>query len=426
MIKNEIKGIEQDVYIETLSNGLKVFLVPFKNRKNYYINYVTNYGSIVTKFVPVGESKMIEVPYGVAHFLEHKMFEQENGEEPFEFFSKYGSDANASTGYKSTSYTVEGTNNIEENLEYLLDYVNSPYFTDENVEKEKNIIIEEINMYNDEPEGKLYEASSKAIFKYHPMRIDIGGTEESVKKITKEDLYNCYNTFYQPSNMFLIIGGNFDKDSVLKVIKNNKKLMSNNICSSINIEEIKEPLEVNKREIELKINNIVIPKMIFTLKISLKDIPFEKRFEYVLNVNILLGVLYSSSSLFKEKMLKEEKLSILATSKAIIDDFLLVEFIAESKCPKVLYKEIVKCFKEQDITSEEVERHKKVYISSEVLKSDKVVSTINSLLSNIIDYGDIIYNKLDIIKNINFDSVMYTRKSIDIDNSSLVIGYPKE
>ena len=426
MIKKEVKGIGQDVLYDVLPNGLRVFLIPFKNRKNYYINYVTNFGSTTTKFIPCDGDNFIKVPYGVAHFLEHKMFEQESGEDPFEFFSKYGSDANAATGYNTTAYTVEGTENIEENLEYLLNYVNSPYFTDENVEKEKNIIVEEINMYNDEPEGKLYEASGKAIFKRHPMRVDIGGTEKSVRSITKEDLYNCYNAFYQPSNMFLVIGGNFDVESVLNVVKNNKLLMQNNIKKDIKVAKIYEPLEVNSKFKELKINNIMIPKLVFTLKISLKDIEEKDRFEYVMYLNLLFNILYDSSSIFMEEMLKQEKLSILVTSKAIVDDFVLVEFIAESKVPIELKEEIVKCFKERVITEEEVERQKKVYIASEVLKSDKVVSIVNMFLSNIVDYGDIIYDKIDIVKKINLDKMISIRKCIDIDNSSLVIGYPKE
>lgn len=426
MIMKEIKGLGQSVFVETLSNGLKVYLVPFKNRKNYYINYVTNFGSTTTKFIPIDDDKFVTVPYGVAHFLEHKMFEQENGEDPFKFFSKYGSDANASTGYKTTSYTVEGTSNIEENLEYLLNYVNSPYFTDENVEKEKNIIIEEINMYSDEPEGKLYEASSKSIFKSHPMRVDIGGTEKSVRSITKKDLYDCYNAFYQPSNMFLLIGGNFDVDSVLNVIKKNERLASNKFNQKIEIKAVKEPLAVNCKFKEVKINNIIIPKFIFTLKISLKDIAEKDRFEYVLYVNLLLGILYGSSSSFREEMLKQEKMSILATSKAIIDDFLLIEFIAESKYPRELADEIVRCFNEQEITEEDVERHKKVYISYEVLKSDKVVPTVNMLLGSIVDYGDIVYDKFDIVKSVNLNKIIEVRKGIDIDNSSLVIAYPKE
>ncbi len=426
MITREIKDLEQTVHIEVLDNGLTVYLVPFKNRKNYYIEYVTKFGASIGKFKPCDTDKFQKISYGVAHFLEHKMFEQESGEDPFEFFSKYGSDANASTGYKSTSYVVEGTNNIEENLDYMLTYVNSPYFTDENVEKEKNIIIEEINMYNDEPEGKLYRESSMAIFKNHPMRIDIGGTEKSVRNITKEELYSCYNTFYQPSNMFLIIGGNFSIDSVMKVIKNNKALNSNKIKEEITVKSVKEPNEVNVKFKEISIEGMVIPKFILTIKKSIKGLEKKDRYELSVLVSLLYNILFGSASTFREQALKQGMMSFLSPSKVIVDDFLLIEFLAESRSPKELSEKLIECFKNKEITEEEIERHKKCYISNLVLTSDRVVSTVSSLVDNIIDYDDIVYNKIDIVRSINLDKMNRLREFIDIDNSSLVIANCKE
>lgn len=426
MITKELKGLEQKVNIEVLDNGLTVYLIPFKNRKNYYIEYVTKFGASINKFKPVDSDKFKTISYGVAHFLEHKVFEQETGEDPFKFFSKYGSDANASTGYKSTSYIVEGTNNIEENLDYMLTYVNSPYFTDENVEKEKNIIVEEVNMYNDEPEGKLYRESGKAIFKRHPMRIDIGGTEKSIRGITKEELYSCYNTFYQPSNMLLFIGGNFDVEKVMNVIKNNKALNSRSAKKNFEVKVAREPEEVNTKFKELEIEGMVIPKFILTIKKLLKNVDKKDRFELAVSVNILYNILYGDSSNFREEALNSNIMSYLVTSKVIVDDFLLVEFMAESQDPKKLSEMIVNCFKKKKITSEEVERQKKCFISNLVLASDRVVPTISSLVDNVIDYGDIIYDKVDIIRGITLDKIEKVRKFINIDNSSLVIANCKE
>ena len=425
MISKELKGLEQKVYIEKLNNGLTVYLIPFKNRKNYYIEYITKFGAAVNKFIPIGKKSFKKVPYGIAHFLEHKMFEQKTGETPFEFFSIYGSDANAATGYKVTSYTVEGTNNIEKNLDYLLTYVNSPYFTNENVDKEKNIIIEEINMYNDEPEGKIYRESSKAIFKYHPMRVDIGGTEESVNSITKEDLYDCYNLFYQPNNMLLFIGGNFDIDSVINVIKSNKDLNKNKFNQQIKIKNINEPLNVNIPYRKLKISGLIIPKLILTLKLSIKDIPKNKLYNYVLAVTLLTNILYGSSSRFREEALKLGIMSFFTISKAIIDDFLLVEFAAESKEPEKLAAMVKEYFLNQTIEDLDLERNKKSYIAGLVLSSDRVVSTVSNLVDTVIDYGDIIPNKMDIIKSINLKYIFYVKDKINIDNSSLIIAYPK-
>ena len=201
MIKKEIKGLDVNIYYEKLNNGLDIYLVPYSNRNNYYIEYAVKYGACINEFISNTTGKKTKMPLGIAHFLEHKMFEQEDGIDPFAFYSETGSDANASTSYDMTSYTVEGTSNIEVNLDYLLNYVNSPYFTEQNVEKEKGIIIEELNMYKDQPENILYEKSNCALFKKHPMRRDVGGTPRSVRKITKEILYECYDTFYQPNNI---------------------------------------------------------------------------------------------------------------------------------------------------------------------------------------------------------------------------------
>ena len=423
MKKKMLEGIEQEVITETLDNGLKIFLMPFKNRKNYSINYMTIFGAAIDKFKVNG--KVCSPPSGVAHFLEHKMFEQETGEDPFEFFSKTGSDANASTGYKSTSYTVEGTNNIEENLEFLLNYVNSPYFTDENVEKEKNIIVEEINMYNDEPESRMYNESSKAIFKRHSMRIDIGGTEESVRKITKDDLYSCYNAFYIPSNMYLFISGNFDAESILKVIKNNKLLNGKKNNPVVSVIRPNEPLEVNKKKIELKLDNVVKPKMIFTLKISLKDLHFEDKYKFVLLTTFIYDILYGSASIFKEEALSDNLFTEFVASKMVIDDFLLIEFMAESSSPEKLKEKIVEYFNNKEITKVDVERYKKTYISSYVLSSDRVQSTLNGVIESVVDYGDVIYDKINIIRSITLDDVLLAKSKIDIDNSSLVVAYSK-
>ncbi len=426
MIKKELIGLDISVYEEELDNGLKVYLVPLKNRTNFQVSYFTKYGASINEFISLDDNKKIKVPYGVAHFLEHKMFEQENGEDPFSYFAKFGSDANAYTSYRVTAYVLEGSNEVEKNVDYLLDYVNSPYFTDENVEKEKGIIIEEINMYKDEPEGKLYDVSNKAVFIKHPCRIDVGGTPKSVRSITKEVLYKCYNTFYQPSNMCLVIVGNFDKDSVLKTIKNNKKL--NSRTSKIPIKKVltNEPYEVNIKNKELKIKNIAIPKSIVTFKSLLKEMNSEERYKYKMALDILLYLLYGPSSTFREEMLNKNLMTFLYSSKSIVDDILLIELTAESKDPKKLFDETIKRFKNIKITKEDVERVKKVKIANEVYATDRVSMIMSMINSYLIDQDEVVYNRIELIKSITLEDILNVKKDIDLDNYSFVIGYPKE
>ena len=219
----ELKGLDQTLYYEKLENGLEVYMLPYKNKSNYTMHYLTKYGSIQTTFIPYGEKEKITVPDGIAHFLEHKMFEQEDGVDPFTYAAKTGTYSNASTNFECTRYYFEGNQAFQDNLNYLLDFVGSPYFTDETVEKEKGIIAEEIKQYDDEVEWVFEEEMKKAILQKDNHRVDIAGTIESINTITKEDLYNTYYTFYQPSNMFLVISGDFKVEDAINTIKNNEK-----------------------------------------------------------------------------------------------------------------------------------------------------------------------------------------------------------
>ncbi len=422
----EINGLGVKIYHEELENGLKILLIPFDDRKNYYIEYLTKYGAEVDQFKSNSSNKRIKTPFGVAHFLEHKMFEQENGIDPFSFYSKSGADANASTGYKTTSYTVEGVCNLEENLEFLIECVNSPYFTDKNVEKEKGIIIEELNMYKDQPENKLYETSNKAVFIKHPYRRDIGGTPKSVKKITKEILYECYNTFYQPNNMILAIAGNFDVEKTINLIKRNKIINSNKNNNQIKVYKIKEPLKVNKKEVKLNIKNLILPKFVLSFKSETELKSGIEKYKFSLCLDILLYILFGMSSQFRETMLEREMYSLLYSSSIVIENLFLVEFVAETKKPDDFKNEILNHLKNASFTKEDVERVKKVKISLEVMETDKPYRVLDMAIDQLNEYGEILYNKMDIIRNISYDDIIKVKDSINYDNYSYVVGYPKK
>ena len=182
----KLKGLDISCYTDTLDNGLEIIMLPYKNKKNYYISYATKFGSEVTKFIPNDGDEFVKVPDGIAHFLEHKMFEQEDGVDPFAYFSETGTGANAFTDFDNTQYICYGTKNFEDNLRYLLTYVNQPYYTDQNVEKEKGIIAEELKMYDDIPEFILEMKLRQNIYHNSNRRVDIGGSIPEINKITKE------------------------------------------------------------------------------------------------------------------------------------------------------------------------------------------------------------------------------------------------
>lgn len=425
MLKKEFKGLDIDICYEKLDNGLSVYIIPYKDRKNYYIEYCSKYGAEIDEFISVDTGKKTKKPYGVAHFLEHKMFEQEDGTDPLIFFSESGTDANASTGYKVTSYTVEGINDFEKNLSYLLDYVNSPYFTDENVEKEKGIIIEELNMYKDQPENVLFEKSNQALFKKHPMRRDVGGTPSSVRKITKEILTDCYNTFYQPSNMFLVILGDLDPEKTIELIKKHKKLNSKSSLKPVQVFKSNEPLEVNEKEKIVKIKNLIIPKFILNFKSPVRELTKEEKYKYLLSSNILLYILFGMSSEFREEMLKKEAYSLFYYSEVIIDNLFIIEFVAETKKPNELKEEVFNYLKNKKITEEDVERVKKVKIALQVIDSDKPYRVIDSVVDHVIEFDDVIYNKMDLLREITLKDIEEVRNNILMDNYSYVLGIKK-
>ena len=221
MDKKEYTQLKETIYQERLNNGLTVTIVPKQGFRKTYAVFTTNYGSIDNEFVPIGLDRKAYVPDGVAHFLEHKMFEKEEGD-VFQKFGALGASANAYTSFTKTSYLFSCTDHLYENLETLLDFVQTPYFTDETVEKEKGIIAQEIQMYQDNPDWRLSFGMLNNLFPTHPIHIDIAGTVESIQDIRPEDLYMCYDTFYHPSNMKLLVVGNVDPEMTMTFIRENQ------------------------------------------------------------------------------------------------------------------------------------------------------------------------------------------------------------
>ncbi|MBR2460698.1 MAG: insulinase family protein [Clostridia bacterium] len=197
-------------------SGLDIYVVK-KDFSATYAVFGTRYGSLDNCFRIKGEERPVEVPEGIAHFLEHKMFEMEDGRDAFELYAETGAEANAYTSIDRTAYLFSCTSDFETNLRTLLRMVTSPFFTEQTVKKEQGIIGEEIRMCEDRPWDALHYGLMRAVYKAHPVRIPITGTVESIAEITPELLYNCYNTFYNLRNMALCICGNVDVESVAAI-----------------------------------------------------------------------------------------------------------------------------------------------------------------------------------------------------------------
>ena len=419
----ELKGLDQTLYYEKIENGLEVYMLPYKNKSNYTMHYLTKYGSIQTTFIPYGEKEKITVPDGIAHFLEHKMFEQEDGVDPFTYAAKTGTYSNASTNFECTRYYFEGNQSFQDNLNYLLDFVGSPYFTDENVEKEKGIIAEEIKQYDDEVEWVFEEEMKKALLQKDNHRVDIAGTIESINTITKEDLYNTYYTFYQPSNMFLVISGDFKVEDAINTIKNNETLRNAKTNFKVKVFQEEEPLAVNEKIKELEFN-VVNTKVGYGIKIPIKHI--KDKYLFNLYIGLMLSIKFGLSSVFREKLKKEQLMTSFYMEREIVGEYLIVVFKADSETPFELIEEIKKELANIEIPEEEINRLKKVWISSEVIMIDNINMSLENIVDDIIEFGDIIPNKVEIFRSLNKKDYDKILSSIDFSNSSTVIIRPKE
>lgn len=416
--------LELEGYYEKLANGLEVYLIPMENKDKYFLTYATKFGSTTTTFTPGDSKKEVTVPNGIAHFLEHKMFEQEDGVDPFTFFSKSGTDANASTNFSGTRYIATGTKNYEENLRYLINYVNSPYFTDNNVEKEKGIIAQEINMYKDQAEYAIENTLRQNTFHKDNHRVDIAGEIEDINKITKEDLYLCYNNFYQPRNMFLLVVGKFDLDKTKNIINELLRPLENKTETPPTIKEIKEPQAIRKKE-ETVPFNITIPKIMLSIKTPSSNFKITDNIKLDLYLYIILSVAFGNSSLFKEKITNNNLITKFYTDQESINNYKILYFYAESTNTTELLEELYNEFEHIKITESDLERYKKVLIAQEIKQADYVDGITMSITNDIIKYNQLVTNSIELYKELNITELNKVLKAIDFKNRALVTYIPK-
>jgi len=335
MNKVHFETLQETLYNEKLENGLDVYILPKRGFSKTYVTFTTNYGSIDRTFIPNGKSEEVTVPDGIAHFLEHKMFEKEEGD-VFQKFSVLGGSANAFTSSTRTAYLFSATDKLYENTEVLLDFVQEPYFTEETVEKEKGIIAQEITMYDDQPDWRLYFGAIQNMFHEHPVKIDIAGTVESIDDITAEHLYECYNTFYHPSNMVLFIVGAADPEEMMAFIKKNQSEKTFKEPEEIVRKFPEEPTTAAIPEETLTMD-VTKPKLSFGMKCTKTDVQGEEMLKQELASDLVLDILFGRSSKFytdayKDGIIDESYSYAFSLEKGF--GFALI--ISDTEDPKVL------------------------------------------------------------------------------------------
>ena len=218
IIKNEM--LNECMYKKEYKSGLRAYVMPKRGYQKTYAMFATNFGSIDDKFKLPESGEIFEVPDGVAHFLEHKLFSMKDGS-AMDKFAAMGSSSNAYTSFTHTSYLFSCTEGFDDSFKLLLDFVQNPYITDESVENEKGIIGQEIRMYEDDPDWQVYFNFINCLYNDFSVKKDIAGTVESISGIDRELLYKCFKTFYDPSNMVIFVVGDVDAESVFKMIEDN-------------------------------------------------------------------------------------------------------------------------------------------------------------------------------------------------------------
>lgn len=293
---------QETVYTEQLSNGLQVYILAKSGFQKTYATFSTRYGSIDHHFQVEGD-EACKVPDGIAHFLEHKMFEEPKGD-VFAQFASQGASANAFTSFDRTVYLFSATEQIENSVETLLNFVQNPYFTDDNVEKEKGIIAQEINMYKDHPDWQSYFGLFAALYQKHPIHIDIAGTVDSIYQINKELLYLCYNTFYHPSNMSLFIVGDVDPEKMLLLIRDNQAKKQFPQQGRIHRYFDKEPKSVKEAKIEKQLT-ISMPKCLIGYKDRQNGLQGQALLQRECLSKLMLDILFGASSTLYQELYDE-------------------------------------------------------------------------------------------------------------------------
>ena len=384
-------------------SGLDVYVFPKKLTTSFAV-FGTKYGSIDNKFRIKGEKEITEVPNGIAHFLEHKLFDNEDGVDTFSRYAETGASANAFTSFEKTAYLFSCTENFEESLEILLDFVTKPYFTEKSVQKEQGIIGQEIKMGEDNPGRVLFFNMLEAMYENHPVKISIAGTVDSIAKIDAELLYKCYNTFYNLNNMILCVCGNVEVESVLKVC--DKILKKAPACE---IERIfdKESDKVLKSRITAKMQ---VAKPLFDIGIKDNNIPSKPfdRLRKAAGMAVLNEMLFSKSSKIFNDLYNEGLISNnLEYCYSISESFAFNELSGEANDPELVYGRIYDYIKEKQKTGldkEEYERCKKVIYADFIKTFDNTEEIAYELMSYIFEGCDL-FDYTDAVKNLTFEYV---------------------
>lgn len=402
----ENKKIGEKYYHFTHESGLRIYVAP-KNHNSTYALFGTKYGSIDSKFKTGGEAEFTTVPDGIAHFLEHKLFENENGIHADQRFAATGASSNAYTAFDKTCYLFSCSDNgekFEKSLEILLDFVTHPYFTEETVKKEQGIIGQEIKMYEDSPAWQVYFQMVANMYQKHSVRLDIAGTIDSISKITADILYKCHSVFYSLSNMALCVAGDVGPEQVKKVAD---RILAPSKAVDIERFRYDEPAGVKKSVTEKKLK---VSKPLFHIGIKdpetgLYGRPLAKK---CAEADILLNMVFGKSSDFYTRLYNAGKINSKFAAEAEIEpEFSHMVLGGESEDPGCVMEEVMAEFEgkiKNGLDRQDFERFKKAGYAGSVTLFDSTEEIANSMM-NCLFRGYDLFELPDIVGSVEFGDI---------------------
>lgn len=395
------ESVGEKYYYTRHKSGLDIFVIPKKFTESYAL-FSTRYGAIDNCFKLEGDAEFVKVPDGIAHYLEHKMFENEDGVDTFARFAKYGADANAFTSSEMTAYLFSCTDHFDENLEILLDYVTKPYFTPQTVAKEQGIIGQEIRMGEDNPHRALYYNLMEALYEKHQIKLNVAGTVESIAEITADLLYSCYRTFYNLSNMMLVVSGDVTMEQVLKTAD---KILPMQEEKKIVRKYEDEKREVNKKRVKA---SFPVARPLFMIGVKDPDIPSEphERLKKMVAGDMLYSVLFGSTSEFAIDVYESGLVRGFNAGYELDHVYGMGVFSGEADDPETVYAKLLDYIAEKKktgLSEVDFERCKRASYASLVREFDsvRVANTFTYLRHDDID----LFDYVEAVKNVKFEEL---------------------
>lgn len=411
----------ETIHILTLDNGMSVHLIPKKESAfTTFVELSVPFGALHLTYEIDGVNKTL--PAGVAHFLEHKMFAMPEGD-AFQVLSQLGADANAMTSYEATSYVFSTTIDVVSALEYLLKMMDTPYFTTENVDAERLIIKEELNMYLDDPNTVIANTLMENMYRVHPVRNDILGSEASLNDMTIDILKDAYDAFYAPSKRLLVIAGAIDLERLLPFLKTYGESHPDSHHHVAKV-DFKEPRAVMRKHQQLELG-LGISKLLFGFKLAGKPLPADDRIKAELAMSFLVGMLFSPSAVFYQTLtdrgLINQSFSVSNTYEEGLEH---VVFAGETSHPVYLKNQILKLLRDTTDHGLDVaifERFKKAYLGRFIYALDHQESKAY-LYGKYIHSGSFLFDVIRIMETVTLEDVKNELSKLNTPHRAVVIA----